>query len=223
MRTAFAKALRTTRKAYGLTQEDFAMGSSRTYLSSLERGRQSPTLDKVAVLADIIGIHPLTLLTLSYVYLNEGRGIEELLARVRTEIGIPDLEVPMIRLFITDDHAIMRDGLRQLFALADDIEIVGEARSGDECLEKLAGLDVDVLLTDMTMPGLCGRDLIAALRERRPDLPILILSMHAEPQIVSEAMAAGANGYITKDQDAEMLIAAVRKVAGGQRYLDPRF
>jgi len=220
MRRAFAKALRTTRKNRKLTQEDLAAVSSRTYLSSLERGRQSPTLDKIALLAGALGIHPLTLLTLACLYFDRRHGIEALLARVRSEIELRELEKSVIRLLITDDHAIMRDGLKQLFALVDDIKVAGEASDGEESLALLADGGIDMLLLDMTMPGLSGKDLISAVRARHPQLPVLVLSMHVEPQIVRDAIEAGANGYLSKDQDAETLLAAVRAVAGGRPYLD---
>jgi DNA-binding NarL/FixJ family response regulator len=126
----------------------------------------------------------------------------------------------MIRLMIADDHAIMRGGLKQLFALVDDIEVVGEAINGASALERLRQGGVDLLLLDMTMPGASGEDLVARIRAHYPNLAILILSMHNEPQIAQRALKAGANGYITKDRDPETLLGAVRKVAAGGRFLD---
>lgn len=127
----------------------------------------------------------------------------------------------MIRLLIADDHAIVRSGLLQLLALAPDIEVVGEAVNGGEVLEKFRQSVFDVLLLDMTMPGISGIDLITRIRTQYADQPILVLSMHNEPQVAARALKAGANGYLTKDSDPEKLLAAIRKVAGGGRFIDP--
>ncbi|HEX8963707.1 MAG TPA: response regulator transcription factor [Rhodocyclaceae bacterium] len=126
----------------------------------------------------------------------------------------------MIRLMIADDHAIMRGGLKQLFALVADIEVVAEATNGAGALEQLRQGGVDLLLLDMTMPGASGEDLVARIRAHHPNLAILVLSMHNEVQIAQRALKAGANGYITKDRDPETLLAAIRKVAAGGRFLD---
>ncbi|MDD3608775.1 MAG: response regulator transcription factor [Halothiobacillaceae bacterium] len=126
----------------------------------------------------------------------------------------------MIRLMIADDHTLMREGLKQLFTLMDDIVVVGEAVNGTDVLERLRQQDVDVLLLDMTMPGICGEDLITRIRARHPELGILVLSMHNEPVVVQRALKAGASGYLSKDGDPDTLLAAVRKVASGGRYID---
>jgi DNA-binding NarL/FixJ family response regulator len=126
----------------------------------------------------------------------------------------------MIRLMIADDHAIMREGLKQLFALVNDIEVKAEAVNGASVLTQLRQGGVDLLLLDMTMPGSTGEDLVARVRAHYPDLPILILSMHNEAQIAQRALKAGANGYVTKDRDPETLLSAIRKVASGGRFLD---
>jgi len=125
-----------------------------------------------------------------------------------------------IRVFIADDHALMREGLKRLFALMTDIAVVGEAGNGDEVLERLAQIEIDLLLLDMTMPGHSGEDLIARIRIHRPALPILILSMHNESQIAQRALLAGASGYITKDSDPAVLLDAIHKVASGKRFID---
>lgn len=127
----------------------------------------------------------------------------------------------MIRLMIVDDHAIMREGLKQLCALASDIQVVAEATNGQEVIDRLREEEVDVLLLDLTMPGISGDDLITRLRLRHPQLPILILSMHNAPHIAQRALRAGAAGYVAKDRDPEMLLAAIRKVASGRRFIDP--
>ncbi|CAN1600634.1 response regulator transcription factor [Pseudomonas sp. B21-028] len=126
----------------------------------------------------------------------------------------------MIRMMIADDHAIMREGLKQLFALAGDLHVAAEAENGATLLEQLRQGDIDLLLLDMSMPGICGDDLVARVRGHYPQLPILVLSMHNEVQIAQRAFRAGASGYLTKDRDPEALLAAVRRVAAGGRYID---
>lgn len=128
----------------------------------------------------------------------------------------------MIRLLIADDHAILRSGLRQLFSIAGDITVTGEAEDGGQVLELVRHKEFDLVLLDLAMPGTSGTDLIARLTNRHPRLPILVLSMHNEAQIAERALKAGAAGYMTKDSDAATLLSAIRKVAGGGRYLAPR-
>lgn len=128
----------------------------------------------------------------------------------------------MIRVLIADDHALVRGGLKQIIASTADIEVTGEASRGSEVLDKLrSGCDYQLLLLDMSMPGSAGIDLIRHLKAAQPDLPILVLSMHNEGQVVSRALRAGAAGYVTKDSEPEILLAAIRKVANGGRFLDP--
>ena len=127
----------------------------------------------------------------------------------------------MIRLLIADDHAIVRSGLRQIFALAPDISVVGEAVNGGEVLERIRGESFDLLLLDLNMPGFSGADLITRVKAHRADLPILVLSMHNEPQIAARMLKAGASGYITKDCEPDILLAAIRKVAAHGKYIAP--
>jgi len=121
----------------------------------------------------------------------------------------------MIRIVIADDHTIVREGLKQLLGAASDFEIVGEARDGHETLALARTQDFDVLLLDLSMPGKPGMDLIRQIKEERPRLRILVLSMHAEHQYAVRAIRAGASGYLTKDSAATQLVSALRKVAGG--------
>lgn len=127
----------------------------------------------------------------------------------------------MIRLMLADDHAIVRKGVRQILSMAPDIEVIAEAGSGTEVLEYLRGGELDLLLLDMTMPGISGIDLITRIKAHRSELPILVLSMHNDVQVVSRALKAGAGGYATKDGNLEDLLRAIRKVAAGGRYIDP--
>ena len=121
----------------------------------------------------------------------------------------------MILLLIADDHAIVRQGLRQILALAPDMELVGEARNGWEVLEKVREGGLNLLLTDLTMPGPDSMELIRRVRDEAPHLAILVLSMHGESQIASRAIKAGAAGYLTKDSEPEILLTDIRRIAAG--------
>lgn len=127
----------------------------------------------------------------------------------------------MIRILIADDHAIVRGGLLQLFALAGDVAVVAQATNGGQVMECLRATPCDLVLLDLSMPGASGVELIARIRAHVPALPILVLSMHNEALVVRRALQAGANGYMSKDVDPETLLLAVRKVAAGGRFLDP--
>lgn len=126
-----------------------------------------------------------------------------------------------IDVIITDDHSIVRSGLRQLLSTATDLRVVGEAADGHGLLGLLRQTRADVLLLDLSMPGLSGVDLIKRLQAEHPALPVLVLSMHVEAQIVARVLRAGAAGYVTKDCEPTALISAVRKVAAKGRYIDP--
>jgi DNA-binding NarL/FixJ family response regulator len=128
----------------------------------------------------------------------------------------------MIRLLIADDHALMREGLKQLFALGDIISVVAEASSGAQIFDILRRTAVDLVLLDISMPGISGANLINHIRLQEKSPRILVLSMHNELQIARSALSAGASGYLTKDSDPETLIAAIVKVAAGGQFMDPR-
>ncbi|MEN0616083.1 response regulator transcription factor [Klebsiella indica] len=125
-----------------------------------------------------------------------------------------------IRLMIADDHVIMREGLKQIFSLDERLVVVAEAGNGAQVMEGLRVEDIDLLLLDMCMPGVSGEDLIMRIRLQYPKLPILILTMFSEPQIARRALKCGALGYITKDNEPEALLAAIHRVAQGQRFID---
>jgi len=127
----------------------------------------------------------------------------------------------MIKILMADDHGIVREGLKHLFALTADIAVVAEAVNGGQVLERLQQGDFDVILLDMSMPGVSGVNLITRIRSHSPHIPILVLSMHNEPQIARRALNAGAAGYLTKDGEPEILLTAVRKVAQGGCFIDP--
>lgn len=127
----------------------------------------------------------------------------------------------MIRVFIADDHAMVRGGLRQIIATCCDMQVAGEAPDGNSVLSGLKCTECDLLLLDMTMPGVSGIELIQKLKIDFPTLPILIISMHIESQFVTRAIKAGAAAYISKGSEPEVLLSAIRKVAAGGRFMDP--
>lgn len=128
----------------------------------------------------------------------------------------------MIKVLIADDHDIVRGGLKQLFSLTGDIVVAGETTNGMEILEILQRVsNFDLLLLDLTMPGISGINLITRIRDVNKVLPILVLSMHHELQVAKRVLKAGASGFITKGSPQEILVAAIRKVAAGGRFIDP--
>jgi len=125
----------------------------------------------------------------------------------------------MIQVLIADDHKIVRDGLRRILASTTDVQVAAEAASGDEALALVKKQDFDVAMLDMSMPGLSGLDLIKRLKIEKPKLRILVLSMHGEQQYAARVLKAGAAGYLSKDSAAELLLSAIRKIAGGGMHI----
>ncbi|WP_028535497.1 response regulator [Paludibacterium yongneupense] len=128
----------------------------------------------------------------------------------------------MIKVMIADDHAIIHKGLQELFRDVGNISAAGMVSSGEELLKRLGdGSSVfDLLLLDISMPGLSGVELISRICALRPKLPILVLSVHDEPQIVRRVLHAGASGFVTKGSSEDILVAAIRRVAQGGRFVD---
>lgn len=127
----------------------------------------------------------------------------------------------MIKILIADDHPIVRAGLKQMLADAEDIEVTAEASDGHELLRRIRSEDVDVLLLDLTMPGLNGLDALKQIKVEKPDLPVLVLSMHPEDQYGIRILKAGAAGYLMKSAAPDQLLGAIRKVHHGGRYVSP--
>jgi len=125
----------------------------------------------------------------------------------------------MYRILLVDDHAVVRKGMKAI--LEDQLAGVGvaEASGGDEALALLAGRKFDVVVLDLSMPGRSGIDLLAEIKHRHAELPVLIMSLHGEEQFAVRALRAGASGYLTKAAAPEELLAAVLKVARGGRYV----
>ena len=126
-----------------------------------------------------------------------------------------------IRILIVDDHPMVADGLRALLETYDDIAVVGTLSNGREAIEGAATLAPDVILLDLNMPEMNGLSATEILRERHPDIAVLILSMHDAPEYVATALRHGAAGYCLKDQPTEEIRRAIDVVRGGGRYLCP--
>jgi DNA-binding NarL/FixJ family response regulator len=121
----------------------------------------------------------------------------------------------MITVLVADDHAIVRDGLKQILLRTGDLVVGGEAKNAQEVMQLVREGDWDVLLMDMSMPGRSGIDLIKQVKSEKPKLPVLVLSMHQEHQYAVRAIRSGASGYLNKDSASEMLVHAIRKVVSG--------
>ena len=127
-----------------------------------------------------------------------------------------------LRVLLADDHAIIRDGLKQILADTADLIVAGEAANGLEVMQQVREKDWDVLVLDISMPGRSGLELIHMIKNEKPELPILILSMHHEEQYAVRAFQAGAMGYLTKESDGELLVAAIRRVANGGVHISDK-
>jgi DNA-binding NarL/FixJ family response regulator len=125
----------------------------------------------------------------------------------------------MIRMLIADDHAIVREGLKRIVALVDDMEVVCEAADGTEVMQRVRDSVFEVMVLDLSMPGRSGMELIKLIHVERPRLRILVLSMHQELQYAVRAIKAGASGYLTKESAPEQLVQALRRIAAGGAYI----
>ena len=127
----------------------------------------------------------------------------------------------MIRVLIADDHAVVRQGLKQILSEQPDMKVFGEASTIPELLDRVHKQKWDVVVLDISMPGRGGLDGLKQLKEAQPKLPVLILSMHPEDQFAVRALKTGASGYLTKDSAPEELLQAIRKILTGRKYISP--
>jgi DNA-binding NarL/FixJ family response regulator len=127
----------------------------------------------------------------------------------------------MINILIADDHAVVRRGLKEIVAEQPDMQVLGEAQNVQEVFQLLRQREWDVVVLDLNMPGGSGLDVLRDLKDVRPDLPVLILTVHPEDQFAIRVLKAGAAGYLTKESAPEQLVQAIRKAHAGGRYVSP--
>lgn len=125
----------------------------------------------------------------------------------------------MINILIADDHSVVRRGIKQILSDETDMQVLGEASNSDEIIALLDKQKWDLLILDITMPGKSGLDCLIEIRQKEPDLKILILSMHPEEEIALRAIKTGADGYLNKDSVPGELIRAIKKVVAGGKYI----
>jgi two-component system invasion response regulator UvrY len=125
----------------------------------------------------------------------------------------------MIKILITDDHPVVRKGLKNILETCPDIKVTGEAGQGSELLEKLLHDDYDVILLDISLPGRNGLDMLNEIKSINKNIAVIMLSMHPEEQYAARALKLGASGYLTKSTDPCELIMAVKRAAMGKKYI----
>lgn len=127
-----------------------------------------------------------------------------------------------VTILLADDHEVIRFGISLLLQGKQDLEVVGEAGSGEEVLDLTSKLQPDIVLLDMGMPGVSGGRLIAELRERHPATRVLVFSMYSDQARVLDALRAGAQGYVLKENRTDEILEAIRQVAAGRKYVTPK-
>jgi two-component system invasion response regulator UvrY len=130
-------------------------------------------------------------------------------------------EKAIIKVFIADDHAIVREGLKQILAETRDIVVAGEAENGLDAVKLFRKSDCQVMLLDISMPDRSGIEVLKQIKKEKPELAVLMLSMHREDQYAIRSLKAGAAGYLTKQSAPRELVTAIRQVAGGLKYISP--
>lgn len=126
-----------------------------------------------------------------------------------------------VKVMITDDHSMIREGLKNLLELDGDIQVIGEAVDGEDCIEKLKSITPDVLLLDINMPKKNGLEVLQNLKSCRSKIKILILTVHNEIEYLMKAVDIGVNGYILKDSESAELKKAINTIAEGNNYIQP--
>src|SRR5205809_6315733 len=130
--------------------------------------------------------------------------------------------MPKIRILLTDDHALFRQGVRTLIAAEPDMEVAGEAGNASEAVELARQMRPDLVLMDIGMLGMSSFEATRQIRKERPETKVVFLSMYDDEDYLAECMETGANGYILKESPAEQMLTAIREVHRGGSYLSPR-
>jgi two-component system invasion response regulator UvrY len=128
----------------------------------------------------------------------------------------------MLKILIVDDHAVVRQGLKQILAEKHEDAKIGEAGTGEDAVQMVKETTWDVVVLDISLPDVSGLDVLKFMRDIRPNLPIIVLTMHAEEQYAVRALRAGAAGYLTKETAPDQLVAAIRRVAEGGKYISEK-
>lgn len=127
----------------------------------------------------------------------------------------------LIKLMLVDDHAVLRDGLRNILEMEDDLKVIGEAETGEEALQKIVELQPDLIIMDINLPNRNGVEVTGIIKKRFPDIKILILTMHNHDEFFMSAVREGADGYLLKDTPSDQVVEAVRTVAKGESVIHP--
>ena len=125
------------------------------------------------------------------------------------------------RILIIEDHTLLRAGLRALLSQGDEFEVVGEFDNGRDAVRSVGALTPDIILMDLSMPGMNGIEAITEIKQRNPAVRILVLTIHRGEEYIQESLRAGANGYVLKDASHDELRVAIRSVLNGKTYLSP--
>ena len=126
-----------------------------------------------------------------------------------------------IKIMITDDHSMIREGLKNLLELDGDIKVICEAENGEDCLEKLKTVTPDVLLLDINMPKMNGLEVLKKLKDNKSKVKVLVLTVHNETEYLMKAVEIGINGYVLKDSESAELKKAIFAIADGENYIQP--
>ena len=129
--------------------------------------------------------------------------------------------VLLTNILIADDHAVVREGIKQILSGTSDMVVAAEASNGNEVMDKLSKNEIHLVILDINMPGRNGLDVLRDIKSQRPGLPVLILSMYPEEQYALRVLKAGASGYLSKESAPDELIKAIRQISQGKKYIGP--
>ena len=129
----------------------------------------------------------------------------------------------MIKIMIVDDHPIVRSGLKNIISDEKDMQIVCEASTGNQAMEMVSKIEMDIIVLDISLPDISGFEILTRLNNLYPDIPVLMLSVMSEDLYASKTLKAGASGFINKESAPEELIVAIRRIISGNHYISPQF